>query len=128
MIFNAIYSILKGVTEITDVVGLQIYPEIAPQGAQMPFIVNSITSIIPETTKDGVSKLDLIEFKIIAFGNDVDELLTLERSTRNALDRFSGIVGGSNIDSINFSGFESGYDNTANVFISETDYKIREKL
>mgnify|MGYP002639966762 CR=1 FL=1 len=128
MISGAIYSILSGNAAVAAIVGTKIYPEIAPQGDAMPFIVYQIQSALPETTKDSTSKLDTYQINIICFGNDYDVLFTLEAAVRTAIDRYKGTVSSTNIDQANFKGMNSGYDETANVFINESEYSIRVKL
>lgn len=128
MILDAIYSLLTESTDVTDIVGNNIYPEVAPQGVEMPFIITAISSVTPEATKTAASKLDTYSVKLIMFGNDIDSLMTLNNKVRVKLDRYRGVEASSDIDYINFKGTESGYDNTANVFIVESDYNIREKL
>ena len=125
MIGAAIYSILVNTTAITDIVGQAIYPEIAPQGKEMPFVIYQIDEVIPETTKDGPSCLDTYSINLIVFGKEYDELSLLSQEIRTALDRYRGIVEGVDIDQGNFKGFESGYDTKANVFVQESEYDMR---
>ena len=48
----AIYAILSNRASITDIVSTRIYPESAPEGAAMPYIVYSVVGNSPVETKE----------------------------------------------------------------------------
>ncbi len=125
MITTAIYTMLMSSTDITDIIGDNLFPQIAPQSASMPFVVYEIDSVTPNTTKDGPSILDEYSINFICFGNDYDVLFTLNTAIRSKLDRYKGTVDTTCFDQVNFKGSNTGYDNKANVNIIESNFNFR---
>ena len=64
MIGKVIYGRLSTDTAITNICGLSIYPDIAPQNVQYPFIVYTITNSTPVDYKDGQSNLEEINLQV----------------------------------------------------------------
>ena len=59
---KAVYGILSANSGVTDIVGTNIFPEIAEQETAVPFIVYQLQSVDPDDTHDGPSKLDEVRF------------------------------------------------------------------
>ena len=55
---KAIYNILSTTTNISDLVGTRIFPNVAPQTTTFPFIIYDVNGVQPNDTKDGASTLD----------------------------------------------------------------------
>lgn len=117
---EAIYDLLDGVTTRT-------YPNKAPQGTVLPFLVYTVVLTSPNDTKDGVSDLDVIRIQVSVFSNTYANAQTLAGSVRTALDRYSGTIQSVVIDSINFEGETDLYDEEAQVHHKALDFSIREK-
>jgi hypothetical protein len=62
---KAIYALLTASTDVTDLVGTRIFPDMATQKAAYPFVVYSVEATEPSDTKDGVSGLDIVEVSIM---------------------------------------------------------------
>ena len=60
MIGKLIYGRLSTATNITAIVGTNIYPDITPQNVDYPFVVYTATNSTPVDYKDGQSNLEEI--------------------------------------------------------------------
>ena len=61
----AAYVILTQNTDVTDIVGVNVFPEVAEQETATPFIVYQLLSVAPEDTHDGPSTLDEVRFEFL---------------------------------------------------------------
>ena len=86
MIGKVIYGRLTTDAAVTGICGLSIYPDIAPQNVQYPFIVYTITNSIPVDYKDGQSNLEEINIQIDVYTNNYETTQTLANNVRNRLD------------------------------------------
>ena len=100
---KAVYGILSANTGVTDIVGTRIFPEIAEQEAQTPFVIYQLQSVAPEDTHDGPSKLDEVRFEFLCYADSYNEAADLGVAVRAALDRVSGTYNGVNVESIQFN-------------------------
>ena len=55
---KAIYDILYEDNDVKTLVANRIFPNVAPQTTQFPFIIYDVTGVTPNDTKEGVSTLD----------------------------------------------------------------------
>ncbi|NCW67514.1 MAG: DUF3168 domain-containing protein [Marivivens sp.] len=53
---KAIYYLLTNATDVTDIVSTRVYPEVAQQDADLPFIVYNVTNNEPSDTKPEPSR------------------------------------------------------------------------
>ena len=123
----AIYNILTNAAAVTDIVGSQIFPDMATQQAVYPFIVYEITGTISSETKDGPSKLDEVTVSIISYSNSYQQAQTIARQVRIALDRTRGIFAGVEVQSIQFENqFSTAMSFEKKVYVVEQSYIVRE--
>jgi hypothetical protein len=99
----AAYVILTQNTDVTDIVGVNIFPEVAEQETATPFIVYQLLSVAPEDTHDGPSKLDEVRFEFLCYADSYALAADLGSKVRGALDRVSGTYNGVNVESIQFN-------------------------
>ena len=99
----AAYVILSQNTDVTDIVGVNIFPEVAEQETATPFIVYQLQSVAPEDTHDGPSKLDEVRFEFLCYADSYALAADLGDKVRGALDRVSGTYNGVNVESIQFN-------------------------
>jgi len=99
----AAYVILAQNTDVTDIVGVNIFPEVAEQETATPFIVYQLQSVAPEDTHDGPSKLDEVRFEFLCYADSYALAADLGDKVRGALDRVSGTYNGVNVESIQFN-------------------------
>jgi len=99
----AAYVILTQNTDVTDIVGVNIFPEVAEQETATPFIVYQLLSVAPEDTHDGPSKLDEVRFEFLCYADSYALAADLGSKVRGALDRVSGTYNGVNVESVQFN-------------------------
>ncbi len=99
----AAYVILTQNTDVTDIVGVNIFPEVAEQETATPFVVYQLLSVAPEDTHDGPSKLDEVRFEFLCYADSYALAADLGSKVRGALDRVSGTYNGVNVESVQFN-------------------------
>ena len=128
MIGKVIYGRLTTDTAVTDICGLNIYPDIAPQNVQYPFMVYSIINSLPVDFKDGQSNLEEITLQIDVYTNNYETTQTLANNVRNRLDRFVGTVNGVSVQSIKYMSSDSQvYNADLNVYWISIDFMAKMK-
>jgi hypothetical protein len=128
MIGKVIYGRLSTDTAVTNICGLSIYPDIAPQNVQYPFIVYTITNSTPVDYKDGQSNLEEINLQVDVYTNNYDTTQTLANNVRNRLDRFVGTVNGVSVQTINYVSSDSQvYNADLNVYWMSVDFMAKMK-
>jgi hypothetical protein len=128
MIGKVIYGRLSTDTTVTNICGLSIYPDIAPQNVQYPFIVYTITNSTPVDYKDGQSNLEEINLQVDIYTNNYDTTQTLANNVRNRLDRFVGTVNGVSVQTINYVSSDSQvYNADLNVYWMSVDFMAKMK-
>lgn len=125
---KAIYGILSANVGVSALVGTRIYPDLAVQDTAFPFVVYQIEGTAPSDTKDGVSKLDMVDFSVMAYAKTYTSAQDIASACRTALDRYSGTVNAVNVDSIKFKDQQSGQMNAdEKVFAVMQAYSLRQK-
>jgi hypothetical protein len=128
MIGKVIYGRLSTDETVTNICGLSIYPDIAPQNVQYPFIVYTITNSTPVDYKDGQSNLEEINLQVDIYTNNYDTTQTLANNVRNRLDRFVGTVNGVSVQTINYVSSDSQvYNADLNVYWMSVDFMAKMK-
>jgi hypothetical protein len=123
----AIYHILTNASDVTDIVGSQIFPDVATQQAVYPFIVYEVSGTIPSDTKDGPSKLDEVSVNVMCYSNSYAQAQQLASKVRIALDRTKGTFAGVEIQSIQFTNqFSTAMSFEKKVYVLEQNYDVRE--
>lgn len=124
----AIVKILDDSVAVGAIVSNRIYPMVAPQEADRPYITYQKIANEPTDTKDGVSTIDVVRMDIDCWsdkdGGQVD-ILTLADVVRTALDRTSGTFAGVVIQSIRFMNSNSDYNQDAEIYHITQEYSIR---
>lgn len=124
---KAIYNLLRTDSDITNLVSSRIYPQIASQGADFPFIVYLLVDVDPSDTKSGVSTLDQSRYDIVVASKTYSEVSTITELVRNRLDRYSGTVESVVIDSIQFQSVDADNDPATETYVTSSEYIIRIK-
>ena len=124
---KAIYNLLRTDDDITNLVSSRIYPQIASQGADFPFIVYLLVDVDPSDTKSGVSTLDQSRYDIVVASKTYSEVSTITELVRNRLDRYSGTVESVVIDSIQFQSVDADNDPATETYVTSSEYIIRIK-
>lgn len=128
MIGKVIYGRLTTDTTITNVCGLNIFPDIAPQNVQYPFMVYTIINSLPVDFKDGQSNLEEITIQIDVYTNNYETTQTLGNNVRNRLDRFVGTVNSVSVQTIKYMSSSSQvYNADLNVYWISIDFMVKMK-
>jgi NAD-dependent SIR2 family protein deacetylase len=128
MIGKLIYGRLSTASNITAIIGTNIYPDITPQNVDYPFIVYSIINSNPVDFKDGQSNLEEIDLQIDVYTQNYDTTQNLANLIRNRLDRFVGTVEGVEVQTIKYVSSDSQvYNADLNVYWMSVDFMIKMK-
>ena len=128
MIGKVIYGRLTTDAAVTGICGLNIFPDIAPQNVQYPFIVYTIINSLPVDFKDGQSNLDEITLQIDVYSNNYETTQTLANNVRNRLDRFVGTVNSISVQTIRYMSSDSQvYNADLNVYWMSMDFMAKMK-
>ena len=128
MIGKVIYGRLTTDTTITNICGLNIFPDIAPQNVQYPFMVYTIINSLPVDFKDGQSNLEEITVQIDIYTNNYETTQTLGNNVRNRLDRFVGTVNSVSVQTIKYMSSSSQvYNADLNVYWISIDFMVKMK-
>jgi hypothetical protein len=128
MIGKVIYGRLTTDAAVTGICGLNIYPDIAPQNVQYPFMVYTIINSLPVDFKDGQSNLEEITLQIDVYTNNYETTQTLANNVRNRLDRFVGTVNSISVQTIKYMSSDSQvYNADLNVYWISMDFMAKMK-
>jgi hypothetical protein len=128
MIGKLIYSRLSTASNITAIIGSNIYPDITPQNVDYPFIVYSIIDSSPVDFKDGQSNLEEIDLQIDVYTQNYDTTQNLSNLIRNRLDRFVGTLEGVEVQTIKYVRQSSQVFNAElSVYWVSIDFMIKMK-
>ena len=128
MIGKLIYGRLSSASNITAIIGTNIYPDITPQNVDYPFIVYSIIDSNPVDFKDGQSNLEEIDLQIDVYTQNYDTTQNLSNLIRNRLDRFVGTVEGVEVQTIKYVRQSSQVFNAElSVYWVSIDFMIKMK-
>jgi hypothetical protein len=128
MIGKVIYGRLTTDAAVTGICGLNIFPDIAPQNVQYPFMVYTIINSLPVDFKDGQSNLEEITLQIDVYTNNYETTQTLANNVRNRLDRFVGTVNGIAVQTLKYMSSDSQlYNADLNVYWMSVDFMAKMK-
>ena len=126
---KAIYYLLKDSDAVGAICADRIYPEIAQQDVDPPFVAYTVTDTTPSGTKSGSSDLDTARVEIYMISDDYAECMNLGTAVRGALDRVGGNVGPAGgevaVQSIDFDSSDVEFDTDQRVYVLEHVYNIR---
>lgn len=122
---KAIYNILTNTSAVTDIVGVKIYPEIAPQNEAQPYLVYSVVGNSPTDTKEDNGNVDEAAIEVYCFNTTYSTAIDLGVAVRAALERKNGTFGGVEIQSINYTNEQMDVNPERKIWVAIQDYKIR---
>lgn len=123
MIGKAIYEILSGNTDLTDVIDLKIYPLVITEDTELPAVMYSIDIVVPEYTKDGW-EYDACRFKVTSYAKEYSDVLDVASKVRSALEFVRGTYGGVVINHIYMDSQEEFYQIDADVYIIRLTFNV----
>ncbi len=130
---GAVFEILNQTSLTSLLGGSKIYPIVAPQPQNAPYIVFTYTGT-PEDDKDGFDikhhAIDIIVYtdKTKTKNTGVTEGETILEEVDSLMDRFKGIAGGIRIDTIIQISDDFEYDRIAQKILSTLSYRLRQNL
>lgn len=122
---NAIYALLYADTTVKGYVSNKIFPQRVRQDTAMPCIVYSIISASPEDTKDLTGDVDRIRVQITAISDDPAEARNIITAVKAKLNRYSGTVDTTKIDSMTYDNLVDLYDDDAELYMQAIDFIVR---
>lgn len=124
----AIYNILSNDADVSALVGTRIFPNVAKNKTQFPFIIYDVDGESPTDDKDGVSTLDTDSAMVSGYSKTYAEASDLALKIRTALDRVKGTFGGVVVQSIQYGGYNDLFDDDSGdegIYRKALDFKIR---
>jgi hypothetical protein len=134
---EAIYALLSGESDVTDIVSTNIFPVVAPEKSSVPYIVYNLISETPTNTKgDGAtysqdatrSPLDTDRVQVSGFTDTYAEAVDIAVAIRVALDRATYSSANLEVDNIVYLDTVDDYEKKADdkgVFAKHSDYTVR---
>ena len=122
---KAIYKLLKDSSTVGAICADRIYPELAQQDADAPFVVYTVVDTTPSDTKTSTSKVDTARVELYCVGDNYESIMDLGIAVRGALDRQSGTISGVQVQSVNFDTSDIQFDPDQRVYVLEHTYNVR---
>jgi hypothetical protein len=124
---KAIYYLLSNATDVTDICGTRIFPEVAEQESATPLVVYEIINVDPDDTNDGPAKLDEVTVDVVCYADTYDVAADLASVCRVALDRVRGTYNGVNVESIQFTTVDSQVIDSPRRYVMAGTFIVRVK-
>jgi hypothetical protein len=124
----ALHSLLTGDTDVNTAVSGRVYPELAPEGASMPYLVYSVVNNTPSDAKDG-TPIDEAQIEIFSVASTYGSANDLADDVRAALDRKTASVsvdeGDIKVQSIHYTNEVTEVSADRKTYVSIQDYTVR---
>lgn len=124
---EALYSYLSGTAALTALVGLRIYPVIAPESASAPYLVLTEISKINEPVSGGSGPDYEVRYQVSVWADTYASARAVAVQVSTALKNYSGTMGGAGgvVVSIIYEETESEfYEPTTEKYHIAMDYLI----
>jgi hypothetical protein len=115
MIEDTIYTLLSAVGTV--------FPKIAKQAQNSPYMVYTVISNIPSKRKNGVSITDIMRLQVDIYATSAKSCNTLYESLRTALDYKSS----GSITHISYDSHWDDFDEAADYYCRSVDFLLRIK-
>ena len=122
---KAIFNLLQNDATLGAIIGDRIYPELAQQDQDAPFVVYTVTDTTPAGTKTSSSTIDVSEVDIYCISKDYEQCMDIGIAVRNALDRNGGSLSGGEVQSIDFLSSDVDFDTDQRAYILDQNYNVR---
>jgi hypothetical protein len=123
----AIRALLLDSSDVTAITN-RIYPELAVEGADAPYIVYSVVSNSPSDAKDG-TPIDEAQVELFSVASTYSAANDLADKVRAALDRKSKTVsvsgGAVTVQSIQYTNEVTEVSAERSLYVSVQDYTVR---
>tara|TARA_R100001244_G_scaffold126111_1_gene96419 strand:- start:5201 stop:7144 length:1944 start_codon:yes stop_codon:yes gene_type:complete len=125
---KVIYDVLKNDTDVSALVSSRIFPNVAKNTTEFPFIVYDVTGETPTQDNDGVSTLDTDGVMVSCYCKTYAQASDLAKKIRTSLDRRSGTYNGVVVQSIKYNGYNDLFDENVSdegVYRKALDFDLR---
>lgn len=122
---NVLCKILTTDEKLKSLIGNKVYPLVANQDTEFPFVVYKREGTIPTNTKDRYTISFDSTIEILAVSDDYDEAVEIASLIGDALKGKKGIIEGINIANIDYESDDEDYIEGA--FVQKLIYKIQVK-
>lgn len=112
---------------VEEMVLNKIFPELAPPGVEVPYIVYSVVSNSPSETKNTNGDIDTASIEVYGFQDTYNKAVDLGVSVRAALDRKTGTYNTIEIQSTNYVNEQMDVNEARKLWAAIQDYSIRIK-
>jgi len=121
---GAIYSRLSNFTALTNLVGLRIYPGIAPQNTTLPYVTFQQISNESISAMSADTGLERPRFQLDSWSDDQLEVENVAVQVRAALQRYEGTLDSTTIQVIFLQNDVDLYDHETELHHVATDFEI----
>ena len=127
--FSAIHAFDGSLTNVSvqEFTLNKIFPELAPPGVEVPYIVYSVVSNSPSDTKNANGDIDTANIEVYGFQDTYNKAVDLGVSIRAALDRKTGTYNTIKIQSTNYVNEQMDVNEARKLWAAIQDYSIRIK-
>lgn len=114
-------------SNVTNLVGTEIYPVVSPQTTQLPYVTLRRTGVTPTIVKNEVSGKDEIIFTVIAYAKEYKQCIQILEAIRTSLDNFKGDLNGKTFLNIWYQVSEDLFDKEDDTYVVSDAYAARVK-
>jgi hypothetical protein len=118
---QAIRDELFAAPEVSDLVGTRIYAQVAPQGAERPFVVLTLASAVPHHTHDGLPSELLEEARVQV--DSYGEEYVATHAVATAVDDVLGALSGPTLSATR-DNMRDGYEDATALYRVTADYMV----
>jgi len=121
---KVIFSLLSNSTDVTGIVGQNIYPVRSANQTPFPYVVYTQVANEPQNVKETV---DIASFQLDCYARNHTTAAELSEKVRTALDKQSGTIAGQEVAGISFQSSDFAFDEDQDVqrVIVEVDLFIQ---
>ena len=110
MIHEAVRTTLISATDVSDVIGTKVFPAIAPQGTELPYITYQIISNNADQHMSGASGLQETRIQLNCWSASYAEVQNLAEAVRESLLPMSGTINSTLICGVTSEGKRDTYE------------------
>lgn len=122
---GAVYNILSNDTNTAAIVGTKIFPNIATQKTNFPFIIYTVIDSNPEDTKDLTGDVNRIRLQVSCFCKTYTQCETLEAAVIAILNRWNGTSDSTVINSFTLDNQVDLFEEDNEVYHKAIDFIVR---
>jgi len=124
---KVIFSLLSNSTDVTGIVGQNIYPVRSANQTPFPYVVYTQVANEPQNVKEKQTPVDIASFQLDCYARNHNTAADLSEKVRAALDKQSGKIAGLEVAGISFQSSDFAFDEDQDVqrVIVEVDLFIQ---